>query len=50
MSEGKQFNYQCRCCFLEVILCNLPYVAMGESFPCSYDNGLVSLLCETDIQ
>jgi hypothetical protein len=20
MSEGKQFNYQCRCCFLEVIL------------------------------
>lgn len=23
MSEGKQFNYQCRCCFLEVIPCEI---------------------------
>lgn len=43
MSEGKQFNYQCRCCFLEVIL----YVISKNvaSFGCCslvhiYDNAL----------
>lgn len=54
MSEGKQFNYQCRCCFLEVIL----YVISKNvaSFGCCslvhiYDNALfLLLLFETDIQ
>jgi len=48
MSEGKQFNYQCRCCFIEVILNEISINV--ASFGCCSLVHMIMLFFETDIQ